>query len=125
MSTQILTHKEVNGLWREYHHDWPVSSVPRNPTFYQPAPPADPEIYRSHFLKRLGDLPGDKKTRSEIVRQTIENGDVFPAESDNRYRFLWLNPDDGEMYSVIVHLRAEAFAKRTEKHYAVTVYRVE
>lgn len=119
------THKEENRLWEDYKHDWPVSSVPRNPSFFQPVPPKDEKRFKSHFLVRLGDLPGDRQKRSSIVRSCIEEGNIYPAEEDNRYRFLWTNPDDGELYSLIVHLRGEAFAKDAEKHYAVTVYRVE
>jgi hypothetical protein len=125
MSSTAITHKEENRLWEDYSHDWPASSVPRNPAFFEPVPPKDERRYRSHFLIKLGKLPGDRKRRSRVVRNCIEKGNVFPAEEDNRYRFLWIDPEDSEMYSLIVHLRGIAFAKDRHKHYAVTVYRVE
>lgn len=130
MSTEIdlppaKTHKEENRQWEEYEHDWPVSSVPRNPEFFEPVPPKDERRFKSHFLRRLAHLPGDREKRSSIVRNCIENGSVYPAEEDNRYRFLWTDPDLGELFSLIVHLRGEAFAKDAVNHYAVTVYRVE
>jgi len=120
-----VTHKEENELWADYDHDWPASSVPRNPAFFEPAPACDELRFKSHFLTRLADLPGDRKKRSSIIRNCIESGNVYPAEEDNRYRFLWTDPSDGELYSLIVHLRGIAFANETENHYAVTVYQVE
>jgi hypothetical protein len=119
-----ITHKEKGRFWEDYKHDWPVSSLPRNPEFFEPAPAAT-ETVRPHFLVKMRKLPGDKQNRSEIVRNCIENGYVYPAEEDNRYRFLWNNPDDGELYSLIVHLRAGAFASESMNHYAITVYQVE
>ncbi|TQQ81875.1 hypothetical protein [Halonotius roseus] len=123
-SFETITHKEENELWQEYEHDWPVSSVPRNPAMYEPAP-AVRESFRSHFLQKLDTLPGDRENRSRIVRNLIENGTVYPAEEDNRYRLLWTDPQDSEMYSLIVHLRGIAFASESANHYAVTVYRIE
>jgi hypothetical protein len=120
-----ITHKEKNRLWEDYEHDWPVTSVPRNPEFFEPAPPTDELRFKSHFLRKLSKLPGGRKKRSRIVRNCIEAGNVYPAEEDNRYRFLWTDPDDNTLYSLIVHLRAIAFAKEVENHFAVTVYEVE
>jgi hypothetical protein len=120
-----ITHKEKNRLWEDYSHDWPVSSVPRNPEFFEPAPPCDELRFKSHFLQKLSKLPGDREKRSSIIRNCIEDGSVYPAEEDNRYRFLWTDPEDNRLYSLIVHLRGIAFAKEPENHYAVTVYEVE
>lgn len=122
--SEPITHKEQNRLWDDYEHDWPVTSVPKNPAFYQPAPPAN-EHMKPHFLDKLGKLPGDKSKRSSIVRNCIENGAIYPAEENNRYRFLWSEPGADRLFSLIVHLRGVAFAKEAEKHYAVTVYEVK
>ena len=124
-SPAAITHKEQNRLWEDYEHDWPASSVPRNPSFYEPAPSKDERRFKCHFLVRLAKLPGGRDNRSRIVRNCIERGNVFPAEEDNRYRFLWSDPEDGELYSLIVHLRGIAFAKEPENHYVVTVYQVD
>jgi hypothetical protein len=119
-----ITYKEENKLWMDYDHDWPAESVPRKPPFFQPAPSKN-DMMKPHFLDRLADLPGDKERRSSIVARTIKHGEVYPAEDHNRYRFLWNDPRDGRTFSLIVELRAEAFAKEAEKHYAITIYSVE
>lgn len=119
-----ITHKEQKELFNDYEHDWPVTSVPRNPAMYEPAP-AVRDCFRSHFLQKLDKLPGDKENRSRIVRNCVENGTVYPAEEDNRYRMLWTDPQTDDMFSMIVHLRGMAFAKEAENHMAVTIYRVE
>jgi hypothetical protein len=116
----VVTHKEQEGYADDYDHDWPVSSVPRKPAFYEPVPPEHP-LGWSHFvdMKKTRGIPG------EVVRACIEEGDVFRAEGHNRYRFLWTCPGTRATFSLIIELRAEAFAYDSAKHYAVTVYRME
>ena len=116
----FLTHKEVQGLADDYIHDWPVESVPRNPSFYQPVPATHPKGW-SHFIAEKK----DRKISGDVVEACIRNGDVFPAEWDNRYRFIWRDPTSLVPYSLIVELRSEAFAYKHEKHYCITVYRIE
>jgi hypothetical protein len=122
----LKTHKEEQRLWEEYEHDWPVNSVPRAPDFYQPVPaPGKSAGAISHFLESFKNLPGNRERKARIVRLCIQNGDVYPAEGENRYRFLWQEPMTRYLFSLIVQLRGIAFAKEECKHYAVTVYKVE
>lgn len=116
----IQTHKEDQNLADNYDHDWPTTSVPRNPAFFEPVPNDNPWGW-SHFV----DMKKSRKIPGEIIRQTFENGDVFEAEGENRYRFLWTEPGTARSFSLIVELRAEAFAYDDSKHYAITVYQVE
>lgn len=120
MSSAIHTHKEDQQLAAKYTHDWPVTSVPRNPSFYQPVP-AEHDKGWSHFI----DMVKTRMIPWDIVRETFKSGEIYEAEGDNRYRFLWTCPATRATFSLIVELRAEAFAYPDYKHYAVTVYRVE
>jgi hypothetical protein len=117
---QIQTHKERQNYAADYDHDWPVTSVPRNPEFYQPVPAAHDKGW-SHFV----DSVKNRNIPWEVVRETIENGEVYEAEGENRYRFLWTCPGTRTTFSLVVELRAEAFAYDDTKHYAVTIYRVQ
>lgn len=120
MSSAIHTHKEAANYAAEYSHEWPTTSVPRNPELYQPVP-ANHDKGWSHFIDSV-------KTRAipwDVIQQTFESGEIHEAEGDNRYRFLWTCPGTLATFSLIVELRAEAFAYPDYKHYAVTVYRVE
>ena len=120
MSQAIRTHKENQGLAARYEHEWPVSSVPRNPEFFQPVPASHDKGW-SHFI----DSVKTRKIPWETVRQTFEHGEIHEAEGDNRYRFLWTCPATYNTFSLIVELRAEAFAYEDSKHYAVTIYKLE
>lgn len=114
------THKEEKESAAQYDHDWPTSSVPRNPSFFQPVP-ADHNKGWSHFI----DMVKERNISWDVVGQTIKNGRVFEAEGDNRYRFLWTDPETGTTFSLIIRLRAKAFAYDNADHYCITVYRME
>jgi len=120
MSQSVRTHKESQNLAADYSHDWPVSSVPRRAEFYEPVPPETPSGW-SHFV----DMKKSRHIPDEVIRFTIEQGNVFKAEDDNRYRFLWTEPGTGRTFSLIVELRAEAFAYESANHYCVTIYHME
>jgi hypothetical protein len=60
-----------------------------------------------------------------VIRYTIEQGEAFKAEGDNRYRLLWTEPGTLRTFSLIVELRAEAFAYDHAKHYCISIYHVE
>ncbi|QSG06370.1 hypothetical protein [Halapricum desulfuricans] len=119
-AAQIQTHKEQQKLAEKFEHDWPVTVVPRNPADYEPVPPETPWGW-SHFI----DMKKKRKIPGSVIRHTIEDGDVFEAEGDNRYRFLWTEPGTFRTFSLIVELRPEAFESDAAKHYAVTVYQME
>ena len=119
MST-IQTHKEIGGFGADFKHDWPVTSVPKNPEFYQPVPAPHDKGW-SHLI----DMMKKRKIPWEVVGETIRHGDVHLAEGENRYRFLWTCPNTRATFSAIVELRAEAFAYDDYKHYVITIYRVE
>jgi hypothetical protein len=120
MSTAIQTHKEEQNYAKDFEHEWPVTSVPRKPSFYQPVP-AEHNKGWSHFI----DSVKSRKIPWEVVRETIQSGEVYEAEGDNRYRFLWTCPATHTTFSLIIELRAEAFAYDSYKHYCITIYRVE
>ena len=116
----IKTHKEQQNFASGYVHEWPTTSVPRDPSFYEPVP-AKHKYGWSPFV----DMLKSRKISWDIAGETIRNGEVYEAEDDNHYRFLWTDPTTLLTYSLIVELRPEAFAFKQKKHYAVTIYRVE
>ena len=120
MSAAIQTHKEQQQYSNKYEHDWEVTSVPRNSSFYLPVP-ANHKKGWSHFI----DSVKSRNIPWEVVRHTIENGEVHKAEGNNRYRFLWTCPNKCTTFCLVVELRAEAFAYNDRKHYCTTIYRVE
>lgn len=119
MST-IQTHKEVERYADDYEHDWPVTSVPRRPEFFTPVP-AEHDKGWSKFVRTVK----ERKIEWETVDRVIKNGEVHKAEGKNRYRFLWTDPATLATFSLIVELRAEAFAYDDVQHFAVTIYQVE
>lgn len=119
MST-IQTHKEVERYAEDHDHDWPVTSVPRKPEFFTPVPAEHPDGW-SKFVRMLK----ERKISWETVGNVIRNGEVHKAEGKNRYRFLWTDPATLATFSLIVELRAEAFAYETSQHFAVTIYKVQ
>lgn len=122
--SHVRTHKEYDNYGEDYTHDWPVAVVPRTPTEYQPVPAVGlhPGAI-SHWIQSMKD--GKKEgVNGAVVRACFLEGDIFPAEGDNRYRFLWTSPTCLQTFSLIVELRQAAFARPGSKHYAVTVYRV-
>ncbi|OYR58500.1 hypothetical protein [Halorubrum halodurans] len=120
MSQTIRTHKEIQNYANDYTHDWPTTSVPRKPEFFQPVPP-DQLGGWSKFVQMVK----ERRIPWETVGNIIRNGNVYRAEGRNRYRFLWTDPETLATFSLIVELRAEAFAYDDVRHYAVTVYRVQ
>ena len=120
VTSPIRTHKEEQDLGDEFIHDWPVASVPRVPEFFTPVPATHHKGW-SHFV----DMVKMRNIPWAVVGETIRNGEVYKAEGDNRYRFLWTEPVTSLTFSLIVELRAEAFAYETESHYCITIYRVE
>ena len=119
MST-IQTHKEIERYADHYTHDWPVTSVPRAPEFYTPVPARHDKGW-SKFVRMVK----ERKIPWETVGDVFRNGEVYKAEGDNRYRFLWTDPATLATFSLIVELRAEAFAYDDYQHYAVTIYHME
>lgn len=121
---QVRTHKEFDGYGDGYDHDWSCDQVPRTSTAYQPVPPVGMHPGAiSHFVTSLKDGRKEGVT-GEVVAACFREGEIFPAEGDNRYRFLWTAPATLQTFSLIVELRQEAFDRPGPKHYAVTIYRV-
>ena len=119
MST-IQTHKEVERYADDYEHDWPVTSVPRRPEFFTSVPARHDKGW-SKFVRTVK----ERKIEWETVDRVIKNGEVHKAEGKNRYRFLWTDSATLATFSLIVELRAEAFAYDDVQHFAVTIYQVE
>ena len=108
----VVTHKEWDDYAEDYHHDYPLSAVPRVPSEYHPTP---------YFMRQKK----ERKIGGEIIRGCIEEGEVYKAEEDNRYRFLWTHPTTLQTYSLIVELHEAAFQQDRAKHDCVTIYRFQ
>jgi hypothetical protein len=120
----VKTHKEFDQYATGFKHSYEIGDVPREPAAFTPVPPPTADGF-SHFTDRMRDLPGDKSMRSSIVASCITDGDLYKAEGDNRFKFIWTDPVFLRTYILIVELREVAFRYGRSKHFAVTVFRFE
>ncbi|QRV15051.1 hypothetical protein JMJ58_19420 [Haloterrigena salifodinae] len=108
----VMTHKEYDDYSDDYGHEFPLELVPREPGEYRPT---------DHFCteRRSRRIGGD------IVRSCIEEGDLYEAEGDNRYKFIWSHPTTLQTYILVVELSRRALFYEEAKHAAVTVFRFQ
>lgn len=108
----VISHKEFDGYSDEYLHDFPLEAVPREPGEYRPT---------DHFM----DERRSRRIGGEVIRGCIEEGDLYEAEGDNRYKFHWTHPTTLQTYILVVELSRRAMFHEAAKHAAVTVYRFQ
>ncbi|NUC72573.1 hypothetical protein HTZ84_09670 [Haloterrigena sp. SYSU A558-1] len=108
----VITHKEWDDYASVYRHDFPLESVPRKPDQYRPT---------DHFCteRRSRRIGGD------VIRGCIEEGDLYEAEGDNRYKFHWQHPTTLQTYILVVELSRRALFYEEAKHAAVTVFQFQ
>jgi hypothetical protein len=87
----VRTHKEQDRHFDGFVHEYDPSEVPRDPTAYK---------LFDHFLEGLQ----DPEARLEQVPRMLREGRIYPAEGNNRYRFLWTAPDL-RTYALFVELQ--------------------
>jgi hypothetical protein len=100
-----LTHREFHRLYDAFEHETDPPYVPRDPIEYHPW---------EHFI----DGCQDPEVDIELIERIMADGDVYPTEGDNRYRFLWTDDVSLRTYILVVRLRTENLP-----HEAVTIYR--
>jgi hypothetical protein len=105
----LLTHKEWDTYYAHYEHDYDPADVPRDPGEYHPW---------LHFIEELQ----QPDVSADVIEDILREGDVYPGEGKNRYRFLWTAPDL-RTYVMVVQLDPDAVHDPDCRHAVVTIYR--